>query len=494
MSNNLDQEIATWSKGNQLYIDLSEAKSFLKNKQVDLATREWTYLIAVLAGYTRSEIAKHYGITTKSIDSCLNKSVYLFVERLYQKYIKNDSWTLSEIPSRSENPSRSRDSFVRRILLHELGYQPDSPIQIKSEEEETSFPVPQTTLLIPNGFVSYWGQTEEELSCFGRDTKLAELKRLVLEKQRRIIVIRGLQPSVGATTLAYQLAQTLESEDGYRIFWFHMETAPPLKSFIRQIVQRWASHIDLSTLSPAETFRQLLQDLREFPWLIVLDGVVPRRNTEKSYAIYNEYSQLFDPIQTELHQGCLLMTGRKQVEKLDFMKNRAYRGYGISCLSLGELSPEAVQEWLKNQNVASSNPLDYKAIHDAYSGNPSFIQFVIKVIQKNYKGNLARFNQERGHTVVRTPPMMDLVREQWQDLEEAEQQVCLQMAEQSKPLTLNDLEQLMQGIVSRGEIMGLLTEMQEIRLIKVIYQNNDEANQYALAPLIQRFITKLTSI
>ncbi len=172
------------------------------------------------------------------------------------------------------------------------------------------------------------------------------------------------------------------------------------------------------------------------------------------------------------------------------MRNGVHRSYGITGVSLEGLSLEAVKEWFDNQKITSPNLSDYKAIHDAYSGNPSFIQFVIATIQIYYMGDLAKFNREKGHTIFRNSPMIELIREQWQSLEEVEQQICLQMAKQLQPLSLDELDKLMQSIISRGELMGLLPDMQEATFIKAINQDNNEPTQYELTPLVQRFIIK----
>lgn len=484
MTTEFEQAIQCWSQDNPLYADLADAKTQIREKRMELASAEWECLRGVLLGYTLKEIAKGRGVGLKAVTSCLTEFVYPYVEQLYQNRTEDKSWCLAE------QAPRFRDRYVRR-LLRDLGYRPDQPIQ----REEVGVPslLPTRIQPTPNASSSYWGYVEKDAPCFGRDKELAELKRRILDEQRRIIVIRGLQPSVGTTTLACKLAQTLEAESGYRVFWFPMEEAPPLEVFIRQISQLWAPHLDRSNLSSEEAFRQLLQHTGESPWLIVLDGIVPQRNSEKSYATYDEYSQLFNPIQAEVHQGCLLMTGSKHIEHLQFLQNRSRRAYGISGIPpLGGLSLEAVQEWLNSQSITSPNLSDYKAIHDAYSGNPSFIQFVIGAIQINYMGDLAKFSKEQGHTIFRNLPMMNLVREQWQGLEEVEQQICIQMTKtkQSKPLSLNELDKLMQDIVSRGELMGLLPDMQEAKFIKAIHQNEDEPIQYELTPLIQRFIAK----
>ncbi|MFH7242372.1 MAG: hypothetical protein ACHWZW_05920 [Spirulina sp.] len=463
-----DRKIAAWGEDSCLYKDLTDAKSEINGKPCVLATKEWRYLRGVLVGCTLQEIAEASDVTSKAVTGCLNEYVYLYIEWIYQRYSQDPTWSLAE------NAPRFRDRCVRN-LIKEMGYRPED---VGGSSKLASVPL------------SYWGYVEKDAPCFGRHEEIAKLKHRIIEEQRQILVIRGLQPSVGTTTLACQLAQTLEAEAGYRIFWFQMENAPTLESFLNQIVQRWAPHIDQSNLTPPAAFRQLLQHLGQSPWLMVLDGVSPQRNPETSWAIYDEYSQLFDPMQTEIHQGCLLMVGSKQIENLRFMRNGVHRSYGIAGLSLKGLALEAVQELLNSQNIVSSNPLDYKYIHEAYFGNPSFIQFAIGAIQKNYKGDLAIFNQERGHTIFRTSEMMDLVREQWQGLDNSEQQICLQMAERAKPLPLDDLERLMQAVVSRGELMGILPDLEEAKFIKVIHRNDGKSIQYELTPLIQRFITR----
>jgi hypothetical protein len=463
-----DRKIAVWDESSCLYKDLTDAKSEINGKPCVLATKEWRYLRGVLVGCTLQEIAEASDVTSKAVTGCLNEYVYPYVERIYQRYAHDPKWNLAE------KAPRFRDRCVRN-LIKEMGYCPEEAGGLDG------------LAFVPS---SYWGYVEKDAPCFGREDELAKLKHRILDEHRRLVVIRGLQPSVGTTTLACQLAQALEAEAGYRVFWFQMENAPPLESFLVQIIQRWAPHIDWASLTPMEAFRQLLQHLGQSPWLIVLDGISPQRNPETSWAIYDEYAQLFDPIQTEIHQGCLLMVGSKQIENLRFMRNGVHRSYGIAGLSLKGLALEAVQELFNSQNIGSSNPLDYKYIHEAYFGNPSFIQFAIGAIQKNYKGNLTIFNQERGHTIFRTSEMMELVREQWQGLDNSEQQICLQMAERAQPLSLDDLERLMQSVASRGELMGILPDLEEAKFIKIIHHNDDKSIQYELTPLIQRFIAR----
>ncbi len=305
MTTKFKQAIQCWSQDNPLYADLAEAKTQLRGKRMELATAEWECLRGVLLGYTLKEIADGRVVGRKAVTSCLTEFVYPYVEKLYQNRTEDKGWCLAK-----EAP-RGKDRYVRR-LIRDLGYRPDRPMPLEVVGVPSLLPI-QTQQPTATPSASYWGYVEKDAPCFGRHEEIAKLKHRIIEEQRRIVVIRGLQPSVGTTTLARKLAQTLEAEAGYRIFWFQMENAPTLESFLSQIIQRWAPHIDRSSLTPLAAFRQLLQHLGPSSWLMVLDGISPQRNPETAWAIYDEYSQLFDPIQTEMHQGCLLMVGSKQI-------------------------------------------------------------------------------------------------------------------------------------------------------------------------------------
>lgn len=140
---------------------------------------------------------------------------------------------------------------------------------------------------------------------------------------------------IGKTTLSVKLAQEIQSQFEY-VIWRSLRQALPLNTLLGEILPILMG----SEATIDSSIHILMQQLQQKRCLLVFDNVESILQSGNRCGQYQQgfegYQQLFERICDELHQSCLIVTGREKPGGIaNNIANRLCRGQSTeSILSL----------------------------------------------------------------------------------------------------------------------------------------------------------------
>lgn len=346
--------------------------------------------------------------------------------------------------------------FVRSALTH-----PD-----------TSQPPPT------DGFID-WAAIPDPSPLIGREEEASQLVRWLDTDRSRLIAVHGmggqgksaLVASVihslfGPSAMAVYTQNTHGSQDTYGhrngvattsgefqvVLWHSLATAPDLRQWAHHWIAFLANReIDLSTMSSDELISMIIESMRRWRCLIVLDDVdgilQAEGNAGKVAADQAIYAELFKRVGSSNHQSSLVVISRDSLVDVEGLVRGQERN--VKNLWLGPLSSQAAQAWLAVLGVSGDSSV-LAEIAERYSGNPLALGLAADTIGKLHFGNGQSFLDSQ---VVAFDAIRAVIDEQFARLSRLEEEMMGVLALAQKAVTWNDLGQSLRIARPQREIV-----------------------------------------
>jgi tetratricopeptide (TPR) repeat protein len=248
-------------------------------------------------------------------------------------------------------------------------------------------------------------QSQDDLSFVGRDGAIADLKRLV-ENQARMIIILG-EGGIGKTVLAQQFF----SQAGFDLVlecWMAKETQnlTTAEAVVLGWLQQYFNEEAGRTFGTSlEQLRRRLQEqacLDQSPCKIgvLMDNLEPALDRNgQILATYRGYAALLEVLADPDLPCVTLITSREPLREGTI----ATQSYTLSGLEETAWRQFFGSRGLVDKSSALSD------MHQAYSGNPKAMTILLSTINVDYAGDIQAFWQDHQTNLLDQPDLQDLV-------------------------------------------------------------------------------------
>ncbi|MHC5849487.1 WD40 domain-containing protein [Nostoc sp.] len=319
-----------------------------------------------------------------------------------------------------------------------------------------------------------WGEAIDVSRFYGRQAELQTLATWIGKDNCRFVGIFGLG-GIGKTTLSVKLAGQIQSQFEY-VIWRSLQQALPLNTLLSEILPILMG----SEATIESSISILMKQLQQKRCLLVFDNVESILQSGNRGGQYQQgfeaYQQLFERICDELHQSCLIVTGR---EKPGGIAVRSGENLPVRSLCLSGLST------IEGQQILIAKGLDTAPQHQAlvnyFGGNPLALKIAATAIQDIFCGDTQAFLAQ-GNTLF--SDLWDLLKQQFERLSPLQQQIMYWLAINREGVTPAKLQTAILPQVSWRELLEALESLQgrslmEIRAIGLTQQ-----------PVIMEYVTE----
>jgi WD40 repeat protein/transcriptional regulator with XRE-family HTH domain len=329
-----------------------------------------------------------------------------------------------------------------------------------------------------------WGEAIDVSNFYGRTEELATLKQWIINDHCRLITLNGMG-GIGKTALSVKLAQLLQTEFQYLI-WRTLRNAPPVQELLTDMMGFLCVQNAATPGSLDSQISQLMESLRAFRCLLVLDNAESILGSDQRAGAYREgyegYGQLLRCIGETRHQSCLLLTSREKVRDLSIKE-----GAKIRALRLVGLGTEAGQAVIREKGFSVSID-EGQALINHYAGNPLALKIVATTIQELFGGNATQF-LDQGTVIF--GDISDLLDRQFERLLALEKQVMGWLAIQREWMSLSELQQDIVPPVPQRSLIEALESLQLRSLIEKMtpMQRESRPLSFTQQPVVMEYVT-----
>ena len=355
--------------------------------------------------------------------------------------------------------------------------------ELINPNEENSTPKNSTTSTVITPKID-WGEAPNISVFYGRNNELNTLSKFILDDQCNLVAVLGMG-GMGKTTLASKLAQEICSQFDY-IIWRSLREAPKIKDILADIIKFISNQQEIilpDTLGG--TITRLIHYLKASKCLLILDNVesiMQSGNYVGEYlADYEGYGDLFTRIGESNHQSCLLITSREKPQKITLLEAIS----AVSSLQLIGLNISAGQNILAKHGSLFGSENEWKAVIQAYAGNPQALIFAAVEIKEALNGNISTFVANylnKGQVIFKD--IRELLESQFQRLSDLEKNVMYWLAINREPFSILELQE---DIISSLPQLSLLEALASLLRRQFIEKSNGD--KFSLQNVIMEYMT-----
>lgn len=438
----------------RLSVDLAGAKAHFKGvSQATLSDREYKYLKGILCNKGPRDISDVYQVGRSTVSSCLSEFIYRYIEILAEKQIQETV----QISDWHDVP----------LILEQLGYK---RCLLSNTQQVAETVAAQSS----------WEGAPNVSEFFGRDALLNQIVESITKKERRIILLVGAN-GIGKTTLAVKVAQVLETEHQYSVFWRSLTDAPLLDQLLDQIQRLWGSQDLSSAVTIEDGLRQLMLSLQHSHRLVVLDAVESLLEERTYQQPYKNYMDFFRQICEIANPSCVLLTSAESVRNIEVLRSK---GFAVEIINVQGLDKQSIQQVLQGYGVDCDDLPGCDRIHRIYGGNPQFTKITAWRIQNLCGGKLSEFTAL--DTILIDEQMQDTLIKAWQSLSDNEHLVMTRLYRNCQPTSVCDLKTQLNGEIKGSPILNALNHLKYRALIEAFAGT---PVTYQLVPVVRRFLS-----
>ncbi|ACC84433.1 eIF2A-related protein [Nostoc punctiforme] len=319
-----------------------------------------------------------------------------------------------------------------------------------------------------------WGEAIDVSRFYGRQAELQTLATWIGNEHCRFVGIFGLG-GIGKTTLSVKLAGQIQSQFEY-VIWRSLRQALPLNTLLAEILPILMG----SEATINSSISILMQQLRQKRCLLVFDNVESILQSGNRGGQYQQgfegYQQLFERICDELHQSCLIVTGR---EKPGGIAVRSGKKLPVRSLSLSGLSAIDGQQILMDKGLDTTP--QHQTLVNYFGGNPLALKIAATAIQDIFCGDTQAFLAQ-GNTLF--SDLWDLLRQQFERLSPLQQQIMYWLAINREGVTPTKLQTEILPQVPWRELLEALESLKGRSLVETA------ATGLTQQPVIMEYVTE----
>ena len=346
------------------------------------------------------------------------------------------------------------------------------------------------------------GEAPDVSVFYGRAEELALLEKWIVQERCRLVALLG-SGGIGKTTLATKLVEKVKDKFDYAI-WRSLRSCPPRAALETNLIQflsnshpyyPWAGRSlsrslsrNLQALSPDDLFSQLVEFLRQYRCLVVLDDVemlFDRNQFAGRYQTGSEnYSSLFRSIGELSHQSCLVLIGSEQPREIARLESGNQHCRSLQVRGLGT---EAATDLLARHSLAEDLAEglaegDWETLISYYQGNPSWLKIAATMIKDLFGGSVSELLQY--DPLFLCDDLKCQLDSQCDRLSALEKQVMSALARESEPVSLSKLRQHIPLL--SGNLPDALQSL--LRRYLIEKQQENRATLFSLQPLVRQYV------
>ncbi len=333
-----------------------------------------------------------------------------------------------------------------------------------------------------------------DISVFhGRTEELTVLEKLLVQERCRLVALLG-SSGIGKTTLATKLVERVKNQFDC-IIWRSLRTSPPRTALETNLIQFLSNcgvdtrgrqrdrnlSRDLCQLNPDDLFSELVELLRQYRCLVVLDDVQMLFRRGEFAGRYQtgaeNYAELFRSIGEVSHQSCLVLISSEQPREIAHQESATHH---CRSLHLEGLEPAAAANLLKQHGLAESD--FWNPLIDYYHGNPSWLKIAATMINDLFGGCVGELLEYE--PLLLCDDLKCQLDRQFERLSLVEKQVMSVLARESEPVSLAKLRQHIPLLP--GHLPDALQSL--IRRYLIDKQQPNKATLFTIKPLVKQYI------
>ncbi|MEW6491081.1 MAG: NB-ARC domain-containing protein [Cyanobacteriota bacterium] len=325
-----------------------------------------------------------------------------------------------------------------------------------------------------------WGEAIDSGIFFGRTEERAKLEYWILRDSCRLVALVGMG-GIGKTALSVKVAEHIQDKFEV-VIWRSLRNAPPLK----EILAHWIEFLsqgetDLSENSSYQ-LSQLIDYLRSFRCLLVLDNVESilgsGDRTGRYREGYEDYGELFKRVGEASHQSCLILTTREKPKEIAALEGGSLP---VRSLQMMGLTAREGQEIFRSQNYFLGSESDWQTLINRYAGNPLALKIIATTIKEVFNSNISDFLAQ-GTTVF--GDIRDLLDQHFQRLSPLEQEIMYWLALNREPVSLNELREDIIAPISASKLLEALESLFRRSLLE------KSGTFFTLQPVVMEYLTE----
>ncbi len=330
-----------------------------------------------------------------------------------------------------------------------------------------------------------WEDEAPELSNFyGREAELATLTQWILCDRARLVVLLGLG-GMGKTYLSIRCAQEIQN-DFDQVKWISLRHAPPLLELLGNLIPSLSPQFSIEVPETSkEAINRLMDGLRSQRCLLIFDEcetLLTSGELAGQYRDgYEDYGELIRQISRETHPSCLLVTSREPSQSMPYLEQEHLTTH---LFPVQGLDPGSARHILQANQL--KDPEYWHKLIELYRANPLALMTICPIIKDYFTGKVSRFIQK--NTVVVDDALQEVLKQHWETVSEAEQQIMYGLAIARNPISLSALKPQILSAFSESELIQIIKSLSRRSLLE-ISTVEDEAH-FTLQPAVMKYITK----
>ncbi|MEB3829355.1 NB-ARC domain-containing protein [Phormidium sp. CCY1219] len=327
-----------------------------------------------------------------------------------------------------------------------------------------------------------WGEAPDVSIFYGRSRPLATLQRWIVEENCRMVAILGMA-GIGKTALSVKLAHQIAKEFDC-VLWRSLRHAPPLKDLLDNLLKFLYFRHSGHPPNVNEKISHLLEYLRRYRCLLVLDSVdavgQPGELAGHYRPGYEDYGDLFRRLGEEPHKSSLVMTSLDKPTEIGLLEGKTLP---VRSFQLKDLNPEQARKILQAKGLYESKA--WETPIELYRGNPLLLKIAATSIRELFDGNTALFLK---HGTLVFGEIHALLDRQFQRLSELEKEILYWLAISRQPISLERLHEDMLLPVSVQELLEAVASLGRRSLLEKISDN--EQAEFSVQPVVLEYVTQ----